>query len=823
LKEKSSRPRDLAAARHGPTLELLGEPPAAQRHKWRFRIAALLLPLALVALLEVVLRWVGYGYPTAFALKANVRGNEVFVDNAQFSRRYFPRGLDRSPPPFRFAAHKPANTTRIFVFGESAAMGDPQPSYGFARILELLLRNGYPERKFEVINAGVTAINSHVIRDIARDLAPRQGDIWIIYMGNNEVVGPFGAGTVFGAQTPSRALIRAQLAFKKLRVGQLAEDLRYRIGGRSRPRTWEGMEMFLKQRVRMDDPRLAKVYQHFEANLRDIIETGSRAGARIVLSTVASNLKDCPPFASMHAREFRNTNQWELAYNEGVERQREINPRLALESFARAAALDDRYAKLQFRLGRCALELGRTNEAAKAFGLARDLDALRFRADTQINKIIAAQAAAHKLKLVDAADVVNRQSTNGIAGDEFLFEHVHFNFEGNYLLASVLADAVAGAEGRVPSRAAQRLTGEECARRLGFTTWDQLQLADEMVRRFQQPPFTDQLDQAARLGRWESRRDDLRNRWQPDGFEPAVQMYRQALTDAPDDWVLHENFAKLLQNLGEPKQAEQEWRAVVELMPHYAAACYSLADVLDGQGKTGEALEYFHRALRTKPDSVEARNGIGLALANQGRRREAMEQYRRALAQRPDFAEARVNFGQLLAEQGEEEQAKAQYMLALRYSSNSAAAHINLGKLLAKENKYPEAIQHYRAALRINPKNAIAHYNLGNALSALGDPEATDHFAAAVNCNPRFAEARYNLGLQFAKQNRTQEALAQFAEAVRLNPDFADGHLNYGVALAKSRRLEEAIREFETVLRLDPGSPAAKKFLEQAQTMRRAQ
>jgi tetratricopeptide (TPR) repeat protein len=780
----------------------------------------LLLPLALLVVLEVVLRWVGYGYPTGFALKANFRGNEVFVDNAQFSRRYFPPGLARSPQPFRFAAHKPANTTRIFVFGESAAMGDPQPSYGFARMLELLLRHRSPERNFEVINTGVTAINSHVIRDIARDVAPREGDVWIIYMGNNEVVGPFGAGTIFSAQTPSLAFIRTQLAFKKFRVGQLVEELRYRISGTPRPRNWEGMEMFLKQQVPADDPRLRKVYEHFEANLREMIELGSRAGAKIVLSTVASNLKDCPPFAAMHGRGFRNTNQWESVYNQGVERQHDPDARPALESFERAAVLDDRYATLQFRLGRCALELGRTNEARKAFELARDLDTLRFRADAQINKIIAAQAALHNLKLVDAAGAVDRQSAHGIAGDEFLFEHVHFNFEGNYLVASVLAEAVADAERRVLSRPA--LTMAECAQRMGFTVWDQLQLADEMVRRFQQPPFTDQLNQAARLTRWESERDELRRRWQPDGFEQAVQVYRQATTNAPSDWVLHENFAKLLQAIGEPKQAEQEWRSVIELMPHYATAYYGLADVLDGEGKTGEALEYFHRALHAKPDSVEARNGIGLALANQGRHREAMAQYRRALAQKPDFAEARVNFGQLLAEQGEEEQARAQYRLALRYNSNSAAAHINLGKLLAKQNKYGEAVAEYRSALRINPQNAVAHYNLGNVLTALGNPEAVDHFAAAVNCNPRFVEARYNLGLQLAKQNRTEEALGQFGEVVRLNPDFADGHLNYGVALAKSRRLDEAVKEFEAVLRLDPGNVGAKKFLEQAQTLRGA-
>src|SRR5258705_10436482 len=172
------------------------------------------------------------------------------------------------------------------------------------------------------------------------------------------------------------------------------------------------MEMFLKKQVPADDVRLTKVYEHFEANLREIIETGSRAGAKIVLSTVASKLKESPTFASMHGRGFKNTNQWEVAYNEGVERLREVNPKLALESFGRAGTLDDRYAKLQFHLGRCTLEVGHTNEARKAFGLARDLDALRFRADARINQIIAAQAAAHKVKLVDAVDLVNRHSTN---------------------------------------------------------------------------------------------------------------------------------------------------------------------------------------------------------------------------------------------------------------------------------------------------------------------------------------------------------------------------------------------------------------------------
>ena len=50
-------------------------------------------------------------------------------------------------------------------------MGDPEPAFGAGRYLEALLRERFPARKFEVVNVAITAINSHVIRAIARDCA----------------------------------------------------------------------------------------------------------------------------------------------------------------------------------------------------------------------------------------------------------------------------------------------------------------------------------------------------------------------------------------------------------------------------------------------------------------------------------------------------------------------------------------------------------------------------------------------------------------------------------------------------------------------------
>ena len=50
----------------------------------------------------------------------------------------------KTPQAYAIPAEKPQGTFRIFVLGESAAMGDPDPAYAFSRYLEVMLRQRYP-------------------------------------------------------------------------------------------------------------------------------------------------------------------------------------------------------------------------------------------------------------------------------------------------------------------------------------------------------------------------------------------------------------------------------------------------------------------------------------------------------------------------------------------------------------------------------------------------------------------------------------------------------------------------------------------------------
>lgn len=793
--------------------------PRARRLRW-FRLFALLLSLSALVLFELLLRAFGYGYSTGFFRTSRVNGQPVYVENQQFSRRYFPPGLERTPQPVMFAATKPADTIRIFVFGESAAMGDPEPAYGFPRILEVLLREAMRGKKIEVINVAVTAINSHVIREIAKDCVDKQGDYWIVYMGNNEVVGPFGAGTIFGHQVPGLGLIRAQLAVKSTRLGQLLDALRHRLGRRpSGPAEWGGMEMFLNQQVAQDDPRMAKVYAHFESNLRDIIRLGEKSGAKVLIGTVASNLKDCPPFASGHRAglSVEQKAEWDRLLQAGITQESRTNFAEAVAAYEQAVKLDDRQAEVQFRLGRCRWELGRFAEAKDNFERARDLDTLRFRADTRINEIITA-AGSEKAgpALVDTAGLILRNSPHGIAGDEFFYEHVHFNFAGNYRIARAFAEQVL-AGGNSGSGLLPELA---CARRLGLTDFDRYRVLDEVRQRLRQPPFSNQSGHEER----DRRVGEQLKRLDRASFTNAVGVYEQAIAQAPEDWVLRENFATLLQDFGQARDAEAQWRRMTELLPHSEQAWYGLGNALDADGQSAEAIFAFRKALQRRPDSAEARNGLALALAGQGKLAEAINEFAQILRQKPDFVEARVNLGQTLAQQGRHAEATAQYLEVLRRQSNNVPARINLGKLFAVQGKHAEAAAQYREALRLKPDNAIAHYNLGNALNALGDGAAAGQsFAEAVRCNPSFPEARYNLALALARENRNAEVIEHLSELVRLKPAWADARFNLGVALAKAQRFDEAIGQFKETLRLDPANAAATKFLDQAEARRRTQ
>ena len=783
------------------------------------------MPVLLLLGAEAALRVAGYGYATGFFIHAPGSPPGVFRENQKFGWSFFPPRLARAPDPIRLSKVKPPGTCRIFVFGGSAALGDPEPAYSFSRVLGDLLEARCPGVKFAVVNAAMTAISSAVVRRIARDCVPFQGDIWIVYMGNNEVVGPFGAASVFGPKAPPLLFIRAGLAIKRTRLGQLLDSLARRAtDNASSFSRWEGMKMMLKDRVRARAPVLRRVYAHFRSNLEAILQTAAQAGVKPIVCTVSSNLKDCPPFASLHrpGLSIQGQAQWRSLVSLGAKFESHGAYSKALAQYRRAADIDDTYAELPFRMGRCYAALGDAPAARNQYARARDLDALRFRADTSINRIIRAvcsERASRGVRFFDSEAVLTKACRLGIPGAECFWDHVHLNFTGNYLVARGLAEQVlALLPERVQRQGADRmLTESECAQRLAYTGFDQESILQEMLGRVRQAPFTGQLDHKGLIARWSARLKRLEARSASGGLAQDARTYRTALTRSAGDWRLHYRFGRLLETAGELAGAERQWKQVLDIIPDYTAAIFKLGDLSERESKPAEARAYFLRVLALRPDSFEAMNGLGLVLMDQAKLAEAERFFRRALELAPDFAEARVNWGLALARRGLTAQAEVQYREALRRDPASLGARVNLGNLLLAQQRDAEAVGQYRAALALRPDQATLHLALANALAAAGRGREAEHqFREAARLDPALEEAYFNLGVLLAKRRDLPGATAAFGQAAKVTPNDPQAHLDLGVALAQQNQFERAILQFEAVLRLDPANAAAARFLEVA-------
>jgi tetratricopeptide (TPR) repeat protein len=759
---------------------------------------------------ELGLRLAGYGYPTAFFLSSRQDNRAMLTDNPKFGGRFFPAEVARAPRPLSLAGRKPPGTVRLFVFGESAAMGDPEASYSFARQLERILQARHPDQTVEIVNTAMTAINSHVIREIARDCAPREGDFWLVFAGNNEVIGPFGAGTVFGRQAPGLAAVRLSLALKTTRVGQLLASLGR---GSKEPANWEGMELFLDQRVPRDDRRLKNVYANFAANLADIADLGRQSGAKVLFATVPVNLRDSPPFASVHRPGLRpgELAEWEKCFGRGVEAEDQGRFGEALSAYRQAGQIDGEFAQLIFGRAHCELELKQAALAEADFRLARDLDALRFRTDSRLNEIIRQVAAAKGVWFTDAEQQFARRP-EGLPGEDLFYDHVHLNFTGNYCLAVLFA---AGLEKHWPGARAPApplLTEGEVARRLAFTDFDRRRIGEEMRARLQQPPFTGQSNFRQRDEHW---RETLAALSAP----PAslVPDYQAALALGAQDWLLHANFAGLLEAAGDGRGAAAQWGEVAGLLPHAPQAWFNLGRLARAAGNEARAEEFLREGLRRRPDSVELLTEFGLLQAGRGATQEARRQFRAALRLQPGFSAARVNLGLLLAREGDAAGAAVQYREALRRHTNNVDARINLANLLGAQGQSDQAMALYEEAVKLQPDNALARYNLGKILAANNRlADAVPHFEAALQQHPNLAEIRYELGVALGRLGKDAAALAQFAEAVRLKPELVEARLNYGVALARTGRYAEAAAEFRETLRLRPDHPLAQRLLDQA-------
>jgi tetratricopeptide (TPR) repeat protein len=625
----------------------------------------------------------------------------------------------------------------------------------------LLLNEHASGKSFEVINAAVTAMNSHVVRRIAQDCAGHQPDLFIVWMGNNEVVGPYGPPTLPGPLYASRRFINACITAKKeTRTGQLLKNLSESLRTRGQPqKKWQGMESFLASRIAADDPKLADCYRHFRANLRDIIQTAHRSGAGVILCTVPTNLRSCAPFGSGHKSGLttEQTAQWDRAFQEGRDLERARDFAGASSAYEKARQIDDSPADLMFCMGRCLQASGKAEEARRRFVEARDRDVLRFRADSSIERVIRETAQAHAAQGVRLLDL----GTSLDSPDVFV-DHVHLDFRGNFLAACAalrMIRQMMPEAGLAEPKASEEALFDLTRRQLLYDSQEQYRLALVMYRRKTLAPFAGQIDHEAELA---NLRDEL-IRLRRTAQTPDSTSLQEAVLRRPRDTYVILRRGRFFEEAGRPREAIELYRQTLDARPFDTQIRVALAQLLAQSTMKEEAVKLL--ASKDSPDRYRRKEALlllGAHCAQAGHIPEAAAIYEELGRIDPRNVDVLVNQAAAALHGGDLAAMKRCLDRALALNPNSVQATVNMGNYFAKQNQPGAAQEWFAKAVQLDPQNPFAHIGLAFQSVRLGQMDkALEHGTQAVVLQPDFLEAHLLLAGLHDQAGRKEEAKKQ--------------------------------------------------------------
>jgi lysophospholipase L1-like esterase len=429
----------------------------ARRRKWLFRIAAVLVGLLPILVLEAALRLAGLPAPDELydpwitfeqvqpLFEIDEAGEHYVI--AQSRRTFFAES--------GFRARKDPGSFRIFCLGGSTVQGRPyQPPTAFSQWLQLNLQAAEPSRQWEVVNCGGVSYASYRLVPILEEVLGHDPDLVILYTGHNEFLEDRSYGDY---RQPSGLTRVSQQVVSRLRTVALARRgwlaLRGEPTTRSPPETLpsevharldEEGGLALYQR---DDAWRRQVIDHFGLNLRRMIRLAEEANVPLLLVNPVEDLRDSPPFKSTFDDRLSpgQLEQCQQLLASAID-DASLEARQRLELLDQLLAIDPRRADAIYLKARILEAEGNISEAGELFVQAKDEDLCPLRMLEPMHDLLALVARQQEAPLVDVRAEFTRRVAPGVVGRPQLVDHVHPSLEGHQWIADSLVRQMAAME-----------------------------------------------------------------------------------------------------------------------------------------------------------------------------------------------------------------------------------------------------------------------------------------------------------------------------------------------------------------------------------------
>lgn len=729
---------------------------------WTILLAV--LPVALLVLIELTLRAAGYGHSTRFFITKSFDGERFYATHKEFFQPFFSLPIDDmwSEAETLIPCQKGSGVYRVVVLGESAALGVPPDfAFSFGRVLDVMLRTRFPNTNFEVYTLAQPGVNSHVMRAAALACRKIQPDAMIVYMGNNEINGPFGPITALRGQlTWSLPFIQAKILITDLRILQL-------LTGHDRV-PWHAPTPHVVESVGPDDPRLDQAHEYYRANLEDICAAGAAAGARVLVCTVGCNLREWRPTVSMNGANLTGEQKstWDGHYQQGTALEMHGDARGALSAYEAAAALDDMHAELLYRIGRCHLALGDCERAREFFIRAWDRDLFRARVMRRVNEIsmdVARGREEEGVYLLDIAGKLAEASPCQSPGLEFFYDNVHLTFEGNHRIASAIFEKLVTLlpeNIRGGDQAPAPLTQVECEERMGLSKGVLVKHLAAAVQAYQMwwKSPTGDLDQRIHA---------LEQEIGPDPAGSIADGYLRAVSYFGRDRLLRARCVESLINAGRAEEAAEQGALLVRDFPYYAASHRWYGVALDAANRRDDAIAEYDLALTLFPNEAITTLQRGVLLQKSGRIEDALNAFRAAIRANPRLHEAYTKIDEYYMSIHDNAARIQEWRAFSNEFPDSARAHFLLGLALELDGDLNGAIHEYRNAAELNPFDPAIQACLGSALFDSGNyREAIAPLEGALQINPGIDHIYWKLIQSFLEIREAGKA-REYAEKCR--------------------------------------------------------
>ena len=627
-------------------------------------------PLIVLGFFEVGLRAAGFGHSTGFLMKKEVNGRTFHVPNKAFYKQFSRLPVDRTMTwddlDFQAPVRKGGGVFRVVVFGGSAAYGPRS----FARILEVMLRGRFPEIRFEFYNTACPGMNSHVMWAAARACRTLEPDVFLIYMGNNEMIGPFGPTTRIAARPWlwRPAVIRALILASDFRIVQLCAG--------TRQERWQAPDDTASLLSQMGFMYHQKANAHHLANLQAMCAYARDAGAVPLVCTLAQNRRTGgeaqPPEPDLGKGFSINGNIRWLGTEERDVCLVDVEAALAEASPDGFPGYEYFYDAVHFTFG------GNYVAACAIFdALVRRFPAWRRHDNGERVEPLPKEECARRLAWTPAAE----------------FEKL------GYQLQAVFDAEAMGILQQRYERLSERLEPD----------WHRV-LAEDYRRALE----SNEAD-------WLLRHKYVEALLAAGDAAEAERQARILVEGFPQARVSYRDLGHALRAMGDARGAIDALRKTLALYADDYNTCGDLAGLLTAQGLLEEAEALYRTYLEVDPMNVYVMCNLGEVLEKRGDREGARNAYSAAIDIEPGNALPYTKLDALLAPDTGPDARAAFWRGMAREQPGVAPPCVQLGVALEAQGDARGALEAYRDAVRRSPSDAAAHLALVNALARAGD------------------------------------------------------------------------------------------------------